>query len=175
MRRGFSTTSQKLVLRLGLRPAPLTPDFASQTMQPPARKRLPQQRTDGQVGGGGIAARVATRRAGRIASRQNSGKPYAASASSSGAVCGSFVPPCIGLGCAQPETRAQIHHFDARLEQGGSEFHGNVGGGRKKHHSQALGTRRFRRACDPACPRVPDLPHVAPVFHQYRFSLGVAL
>src|ERR1019366_5764260 len=36
----LSATSQKLVLRLGLRPAPLTPDLASQTM-PAARSITP--------------------------------------------------------------------------------------------------------------------------------------
>src|ERR1035437_10909086 len=36
----FSVTSQKLVLRLGLRPAPLAPDLASQTM-PLARSITP--------------------------------------------------------------------------------------------------------------------------------------
>ena len=57
--RRFSVTSQKLVLRLGLRPAPLTPDLASQTM--PAARSIDagfDQRADGQVGGRRVAARV---------------------------------------------------------------------------------------------------------------------
>ena len=133
----FSVTSQKLVFRLGLRPAPLTPDLASQTMPAGAVDHAGfHQRPDGQIGGGRIAAGIGDQaRAGDAPAAE-----FRQSVDGLGEQfrlrVGFLVPGGVVLGSAEAEGAAQIDDAGAGVEHDGRQFHGDFGGSGQENNGK---------------------------------------
>src|SRR6266513_2243952 len=121
----FSVTSQKLVLRLGLRPAPLTPDLASQTI-PARRSTTPASRS-------GWIARFA-------AVGQQPGRGFG---QQGGLGVVGLVPLRIALGSAQPERAAEIDDPGPGFKQRRRKLERNFGRCSQEDGGQLLRPRSF--------------------------------
>ena len=150
-------TSQKLVVSEALRPAPLTPLLASQTM-PDSRAIAPgfDQRPDRQVCGGRIAAGIRNQPRAGNAGTAKLRQSVDGLGEQSGLRMRGFVPALVVLRRAQPEGAAQVDDLDAGIEQARRHFHGNLRRSRQKHGFEARGLGFFRPEFNAARPYVAE-------------------
>ena len=176
----FSVTSQKLVLRLGLRPAPLTPDLASQTMPAGAIDHAGlHQGAEGEIGGGGVTARVGDEARGRDEVAAELGQTVDRLGQQFRLGVGLLIPGRVVFGRAQAEGAAEIHDAGASGQHDGRQFHGDFRGGGQEYDGKSFlvygfaGTgdagRRFGAA------NRGGAAGVFPVIHEDRFHVRVAM
>ena len=153
----FSVTSQKLVFRLGLRPAPLHAGFGVADDATGAIDHTGlHEGADGQIGGGGVTAgigdqaRVGDKPAAEFRQTVDRlGEKF-------GLGVGLLVPGCVVFGSAQPEGAAEIYDTCTGAKHDGSQFHGNFRGSGQENDGEPrlvygfAGTGNARRRCGAA-------------------------
>ena len=125
-----------------------------------------QQRLDGQIRRGRIAARVRN--------QPSSGNPRPVELRQSVGRLGKqlrlmvrlAIPVLIIFDGAQPEGATEVDHFDSGFEQRQGQLQRHVGGSGQKYHCQAFGVHRLGSELQAARPGLPQRP---------RGVLGIAM
>ncbi len=90
-----------------------------------------------------------------------------------------LVPARVGGGIAQAESPAEIDDLGAGVEQGGCEFHGDIGGRGKKHEREFLGLHGLGRGGNAADgfggERLRVRRGILAMFEQHRLGVRVVV
>jgi hypothetical protein len=138
----FSVTSQKLVLSVGLRPAPLTPLLASQTMPRRGRSRRLRAAAGSPGWPPSDSSRGWTPAARRGSLAVELGQAVGRLASSSG-WCGFPCTRPVVRRRAQAESAAEVDHARAGLQHGRRQFHRNLRRCGQEDHCDAFGVNHL--------------------------------